>query len=77
MTTLCEDCEHSHSDNAKRKPYRWMCIMFPRIELDNFVTSEDRMNDPYMYCKDINGGACPLFKKEKGKQIELIQEAAE
>jgi hypothetical protein len=71
--TLCEDCEHSHPTNKKRKAYRWMCMKFPRIEMDNFVTTDQRLSDPYMYCKDINGGICPLFKKEKGNQMEMIK----
>ena len=70
MTTLCDNCEHSHSDNEKRPPYRWMCTKFPRIEMDNFVTLDVRISDPYMHCKNINGGACPLFIKTKDQQKE-------
>lgn len=71
MATLCEECEYSHADNAKRPAYRWLCVKFPRLESANFVTSAERMTEPFMYCKDINGGKCPLFRKSKGKQIEL------
>jgi hypothetical protein len=68
--TLCEECEHLHSD-TKRNPKYWMCVKFPRVDTQNFVTSEQRLTDPYMYCSQINGGACPLFQKRKGKQMEL------
>lgn len=64
MPTLCKDCEHLYEE-TKKNPRYWMCIKHPRLELGNFVTDELRMTDPYMYCKDINGGACPLFKDKK------------
>lgn len=73
MTTLCENCEHSHPENEKRPSYRWMCIMFPRVEQNNFVTTDNRLSEPYMFCKDINGGKCPLFQRAKGKQMELVK----
>lgn len=73
-TTLCENCEYSHAENAKRPAYRWMCSKFPRVEAANFVTSAERMSEPFMYCKDINGGKCPLFKKSKLNQIEMKME---
>lgn len=63
MITMCESCENSHDDNEKKKPYRWMCNKFPRIDNSNFVSRDIRLTDPYMYCKDINGGACPLWKE--------------
>ena len=69
--TICEDCEHFHPDNAKRKPYRCMCMKFPRMDYANFVTTENRLSDPYMYCEHINGGACPLFERKKTNQKEL------
>ena len=70
--TLCEECEHSHEENKKRPVYRWMCMRFPRMELDNFVSTDVRISDPYMYCSGINGGKCPMFQKVKGKQKELL-----
>lgn len=71
MTTYCEDCEHAHAENDKRSPHRWMCVKFPRVEADNFVTKDLRRSDPYMYCYSINGGACPVFKRKKGPQMEM------
>lgn len=69
MATLCEDCTNSHSENAKRKPYRWMCVKFPRLDASNYVTSKERVSEPYMYCKDINGGHCPLYERNEECQI--------
>ena len=65
---LCEDCVHSHLGNKKRKPYRWLCTKFPRIENDNYVTRAEMINEPFMYCCNINGGACPLFEKDENNE---------
>ncbi len=64
MVTLCENCENLHSE-TKGNPKYWMCIKFPRLEQSNFVTKESRITEPYMYCSQINGGNCPLFKSKK------------
>jgi hypothetical protein len=32
-----------------------------------FVTRGLRETEPYLFCKDVNGGGCPLFEKEKGE----------
>lgn len=77
MTTLCEECEHLHPTSDKRPPYRWMCMKFKRVEQDNFLTKNERLTEPYMYCQNINGGICPLFEKTKGRQIELINTKGE
>ena len=63
---LCENCEYLHSER-KRSPRYWMCLMFPRIDVGNFVTKEERLTDPYMYASQINGGNCPLYKERKEK----------
>lgn len=71
MITRCEDCEHSHSENEKRPAYRWMCVKFPRVERENFVTTDERLTDPYMHCQNINGGKCCVFSPRKGPQIRM------
>lgn len=69
MTTYCEDCEHV----LDKKPafYRWQCMKHPRLEGNGYVTRKVRETEPYLFCKDVNGGGCPLFRKEKGNQMEL------
>jgi len=64
MIVKCEECVNLHSDRAKNPKY-WMCTKFPRLEIDNFVTTETRVSDPYMYCHNINGGCCCLFERKK------------
>lgn len=63
MPTYCEDCDHVQNPNEHW--YKQMCIKFPRIEGVGFVTKTYRETDPYMKCKDINGGACPCFTPKR------------
>lgn len=67
--THCDECEHVH--DKKLKWYRWTCIKHKRMEGFGFVKHDVRETEPYLFCKDVNGGACPLFEKEKGKQTDL------
>ncbi len=64
--TLCEDCQHMHPDSRNGPSWRAMCSKFPRLEGMGFVTRNiwDR-DPPYMYCHNINGGACCVFEKRK------------
>jgi hypothetical protein len=50
-----------------------MCIKHKRMEGFGFVTAGmwDDM-PPYLYAKDVNGGACPLFEKAAPGQIRLL-----
>jgi hypothetical protein len=66
MTTYCEDCDNVHPDSRKKAPYYWTCIEFPNVEGGGFVLRGGRVNEPYMYCKGINGGVCPVFTPKKG-----------
>jgi hypothetical protein len=43
--TLCEDCDNLHSDRGKNPKY-WMCVKFPRLEYNNFVTKLTGVNAP-------------------------------
>jgi len=70
MTTMCEDCQHVHKDTEKQPPWRWMCVKHPRV-FDGFVSTTERTTAPYLFCKDVNGGACPLFKRRTDKQPNL------
>jgi hypothetical protein len=70
--TLCEDCEHRHPESDKRHPAKWMCMKFPRLEGHGFMCSGKWVGfDPWMYCIGINGGACPLFERKRGPQMEM------
>lgn len=64
--TLCENCEHMHPDSRKGPSYRAMCMKQPRLLGTGFVTAEHWDRDPpFMYCKDINGGACSMFEQRR------------
>ena len=70
--TYCADCAHRHQVGRSDAPYRWLCTKHPRLEGFGFVT-KDKWDDmpPYLFCKDVNGGMCPLFEKDPGKQMKL------
>ena len=64
--TYCEHCEHMHPDSLKGHSRFAMCMKFPRLDGDGFVTEDKWDKDaPYMYCIHINGGACPLFELKR------------
>ena len=64
--TICEDCEHMHPDSRNGPSWRAMCSKFPRLEGMGFVSRTFWSKDaPYMYCKDINGGACCVWEPRK------------
>lgn len=61
--TYCEDCDNVVHDTRKRHPSQWLCAKFQRVEGGGFVAPQTWVDaEPYMRCKDINGGNCPLFK---------------
>lgn len=66
--TVCDDCLHVMRDGPS---YRWTCHECARKEGFGFVTRKLWEKDaPFMYCRDINGGACKMFErkeKENGK----------
>ncbi len=46
-----------------------LCIKHPRLDGFGFVRYDewDRLA-PYLFCRDVNGGACPLYEpKREGK----------
>lgn len=64
--TYCTDCDHLQPDSAKGPPWAWQCQQHPRFESFGFVTNHvwDKF-PPFLYCKDVNGGRCPLFEPRK------------
>lgn len=66
MITYCADCDNVHPSTQKGHPARWLCIKFPRLEGFGFVTKDAwEKFEPYMPCKDINGGNCPLYQEKQ------------
>jgi len=62
MITLCDKCDNVV--DKKANPRYWACIKHIRL-LDGFVSSTARVTNPYLFCRDVNGGACPLFEDIK------------
>ena len=65
--TVCENCKHCDS-SAKHSAY-WLCMKHKRADGFGFVTT-DKWDDkePYLYCRHVNGGYCPLFEEAKNEQ---------
>lgn len=72
MPTYCSECDHCMKDHKSAPEYTWTCLRFPRLE-SGFLspTVRDSNLPPYMHCKNINGGACPLFKPKATSQTNL------
>lgn len=65
MPTFCIDCIHVHRDSRKQGPWYWLCSKHPRLEGYGFVTDKTWDNaPPFLRCRDVNGGVCPLYEKE-------------
>jgi hypothetical protein len=62
--TFCEDCDNVHSESRRKLPAQWLCTQFPRLEGQGFIAPKVWAEmEPYMRCVNINGGACPLFRR--------------
>lgn len=75
MRTYCADCKHVFKERKSDPPWRWMCVKHKRMDGFGFVT-KDCWDDmpPFLYAKDVNGGDCPLFEREDGKQMRLTDD---
>ena len=69
--TICADCDNLSQTGKSDPPWRWLCVKHKRLDGFGFVTQDtwDSM-PPYLYCKDVNGGACPLFKPKHNQEDE-------
>lgn len=74
--TYCDDCKHVYKANKSDSPSRWMCVHHKRLEGFGFVTRTTWDNaPPYLFCKDVNGGLCPLFEPNPGiEKLRQLQE---
>ena len=62
---ICENCKHCIDKGAA---WKWLCMKYPKDE-NNFVSSKERITEPYYRCTEINGfGQCKYYdelRKEK------------
>lgn len=63
--TVCEDCDHLHTQRPADKPWMWMCTKHKRAGGYGFVNRTFSDAVPYLYCKDVNQGFCPLFEPKR------------
>lgn len=62
--TVCSECRNC--DNSSKHPAYWLCTKHKRAEGFGFVTVEYWDNaPPFLYCKNVNGGFCPLFERRE------------
>ena len=70
--TYCRDCDHVDPQSRKQHPRLWLCLMHPCLEGQGFVDPEIWTNgEPYLRCRDVNGGRCMLFKARRDGQKDL------
>lgn len=75
MPTFCDECDHVEPSSRKKSPYHWICMKFPRVEGMGFVARGKWIaEEPYMHCRGINGGLCPMWKPIRQGQQELSME---
>lgn len=70
--TYCRDCDHVEPQSRKQHPRLWLCLQHPNIEGMGFVDPDTWVKEqPYLYCRNVNGGRCPLWKRRRDGQQEL------
>lgn len=60
--TYCIACDNVEAGSRKQPSYRWLCRAHKRLFNDGFVDPSSWSNaEPFLRCRDVNAGACPLF----------------
>ena len=63
--TFCEDCKHLDPDHEKKQPHQVYCMAHKRGEGYGFIYRTVWAKfPPYLYCKDLNSGHCPMFERK-------------
>lgn len=76
--TFCNECDFLHPQSRSGSSYYAMCSKHPRLPgFTGFVTGEVWEKDPpFLYCRHVNAGKCPLFKPRRTPQMEMIDDDA-
>jgi len=71
--TFCSDCDGVHPESRARPSYLWLCSQHPKLPgYTGFVTGEVwEKDEPFLRCKEVNGGRCKLFKPRRTPQLEM------
>lgn len=72
--TLCSECDHVHPESRSRATYMWLCAKHKKLPgYTGFVSGHVwERDEPFLRCRDVNGGACQLFKAKRNSQMEMI-----
>lgn len=66
--TYCVKCQNVVLSSRKLKQYNWLCSKHKNIEGRGFVDPDVwAKSEPYLKCKDVNGGDCPLYEEIERK----------
>lgn len=69
--TYCEDCDLVDAQSRKKAKYYWLCTAHRNLEGMGFVARDEWVNsEPYLRCRDVNGGACPVFQPLRTAEAE-------
>ena len=73
QVTMCCNCKHPVE--KKGPGYVWRCIKHPARRGFGYVTDTDWDDDaPYLRCRDVNGGMCPLYEREEHEDRTDVSE---
>jgi hypothetical protein len=71
QVTWCDTCRHVEAVSRKQSAYYWLCHKHPRIGGFGFVAPEAQTNSPpFLFCRHVNGGRCPLYEKQEVENVE-------
>lgn len=65
--TWCDQCEWVTSESRKRPPFQWLCARHRRLDGHGFLSPEYRTDEPFLKCRDVNGGLCETFEPKREK----------
>jgi hypothetical protein len=63
--TYCNTCDNVHGETRREAEYRWLCTRHKRLDGRGYTSPNARNEAPYLYCRDVNAGACPLWEPRR------------
>ena len=57
--------------SREKRPVYWLCLKHRRLEGQGFVAPDLWVSsEPFLRCKDVNGGICELFESLRNAESE-------
>lgn len=74
MITYCVECKFVYRVNQRDLPRYWLCTRHKRSDREMGYILREFWNDepPYLYCRDVNAGHCPLFEEADPNQVNQL-----